>query len=640
MIVIDYRTYRLFAWRFGVIAAIFGLAALFVVTAWQTDPVPVTSDRSLIRSIGYMADPTGKMLIQEVAAADFIEAKQVITRGYTRDTHWVRLVLAPNLTHEPLILTIGVPNLDEVTLFERGPGSGWTSSLSGDRLPYAARPWQSQQIGFQLADQQGASRPRAGNVIEAQPIYLRVRTTGTSAMLVNVAPASQVYSDQARMGVIHALFYALMITALTVAVGLYVYSGDGILLWFVASQSVYTLMTVSFAGYISVILPMTPTHQLTSVLTIASGLFNTLFHLQLLHRFEPARAMQRIGKAVVAIQIASLLLNLLYDDLASLAISMVLTNFFMLFLAVMAYTARTSAHLSLRSLRAVYTVYGLSIVIWILPAVGIGPSGRLSIYAVLVQGLVNLVLVLSMLGFLAVRTRAAVQAAQARLAVLNQEAEIQAQSALAQRNLTWMLAHEVATSLSIIRLAVSKEPLSPRNATRIDRAVSGLDHVMQHCLDAGRIHAGKWQPTPSRCDLVAVVNAALSQFETDGHTIVLQLPPQAPIYSDPDLVRLTFAHIIDNALKYAPTGTKIELVLDAGPMGYRFAVQNRHGAGGPPDVGRVFTKFYRDDRVLAQRGTGLGLFIVREVVNALGGRVDMAVSNGVVTAQIELGNML
>jgi signal transduction histidine kinase len=54
----------------------------------------------------------------------------------------------------------------------------------------------------------------------------------------------------------------------------------------------------------------------------------------------------------------------------------------------------------------------------------------------------------------------------------------------------------------------------------------------------------------------------------------------------------------------------------------------------------VFTKFYRDDRVLAQRGTGLGLFIVREVVNALGGRVDMAVSNGVVTAQIELGNML
>jgi len=615
MIVTDYRTHWLFARRFGVIAAILGLVALVVVAAWQTEPVPVGSDRSLIRSIGYMADPTGKMLIQDVVAADFAEAKPVITRGYTRDTHWVRLVLAPNLTHEPLILTIGVPNLDEVTLFERRPGLGWTGSLSGDRLPYAARPWQSQQIGFQLADQQGASRPMAGNVIEEQPIYLRVRTTGTSAMLVNVAPSSQVYSDQARMGVIHALFYALMITALTVAVGLYIYSGDGILLWFVASQSVYTLMTVSFAGYISVILPMTPTHQLTSVLTIASGLFNTLFHLQLLHRFEPARAMQRIGKAVVAIQIASLLLNLLYDDLASLAISMVLTNFFMLFLVVMAYTARTSAHLSLRSLQAVYTVYGLSILIWILPAIGIGPSGRLSIYAVLVQGLVN-------------------------LAVLNQEAEIQAQSALAQRNLTWMLAHEVATSLSIIRLAVSKEPLSPRNATRIDRAVSGLDHVMQHCLDAGRIHAGKWQPTPSRCDLVAVVNAALSQFETDGHTMVLHLLPQAPIYSDPDLVRLTFTHIIDNALKYAPAGAKIELVLDAGPMGYRFAVQNPHGAGGPPDVGRVFTKFYRDDRVLAQRGTGLGLFIVREVVNALGGRVDMAVSNGVVTAQIELGNML
>lgn len=637
MALIELRPEPRIAKRLGTFLVL-GLFAFLVGAAlWQAFPNTAAVHDRAILSIGYLADPDGTMPISEVAAsAAFVPTRAVTTKGYTSATHWLRLELAPNPTRDPLVLTVGVPNLDEVTLFVRKPGAGWTSSTSGDRIAYADRPWQSQQIGFRLPDiaaetDDGPDRP--------QTIYLRVRTTGTSAMVLNVAPESTVYSDQARLGVIHAVFYGLMMTAMIIAIGLYIYAGDRVLLWFLASQGVYTLMTLSFAGYISVLFPTTPTHVLTSALTILSGLLTLLFHLNLLRRFNPARAMFWIGNAVAGAQIVALAANLVFDTTASLAMSMVLTNFFMLFLAVMAYTARTAAHLSLRALRTVYTVYALSILIWILPAVGFGPSGRLSIYAVLVQGVVNLVLVLSMLGFLAVRSRSAAIVAQARLSALNHEAEVQAQSALAQRNLTWMLAHEVATSLSIIRLAVAKEPLSQRNAARIDRAISGLDQVMQHCLDADRIHAGKWQPTPARCDLAALCKTALAQFETGQHRIKLSLTARAVVFSDPELVRLTFAHIIDNALKYAPPQTPVVLRLEAVARGFRFSVQNRHGAGAPPDVSKVFAKFYRDDRVLAQRGSGLGLFIVREIVDALGGQVDLEVAEGEVTAWIELGDM-
>jgi signal transduction histidine kinase len=637
MALIELRPEPRIAKRLGTFLVL-GLFAFLVGAAlWQAFPNNAAVHDRAILSIGYLADPDGTMPISEVAAsAAFVPTRAVTTKGYTSATHWLRLELAPNPTRDPLVLTVGVPNLDEVTLFVRKPGAGWTSSTSGDRIAYADRPWQSQQIGFRLPDiaagtDDGPDRP--------QTIYLRVRTTGTSAMVLNVAPESTVYSDQARLGVIHAVFYGLMMTAMIIAIGLYIYAGDRVLLWFLASQGVYTLMTLSFAGYISVLFPTTPTHVLTSALTILSGLLTLLFHLNLLRRFNPARAMFWIGNAVAGAQIVALVVDLVFDTTASLAMSMVLTNFFMLFLAVMAYTARTAAHLSLRALRTVYTVYALSILIWILPAVGFGPSGRLSIYAVLVQGVVNLVLVLSMLGFLAVRSRSAAIVAQARLSALNHEAEVQAQSALAQRNLTWMLAHEVATSLSIIRLAVAKEPLSQRNAARIDRAISGLDQVMQHCLDADRIHAGKWQPTPARCDLAALCKTALAQFETGQHRIKLSLTARAVVFSDPELVRLTFAHIIDNALKYAPPQTPVVLRLEAVARGFRFSVQNRHGAGAPPDVSKVFAKFYRDDRVLAQRGSGLGLFIVREIVDALGGQVDLEVAEGEVTAWIELGDM-
>jgi signal transduction histidine kinase len=640
MALIDWRSETRIAKRLGVFMAL-GLFAILVGAAlWQAFPTNAAAHDRAILSIAYLADPDGRMTIAEVAASpDFAPTRAVTTKGYTNATHWLRLELAPNPTRDHLVLTVGVPNLDEVTLFVRKAGAGWTSSTSGDRIAYADRPWQSQQIGFRLQDAADTTAEPSDGPDRPQTVFLRVRTIGTSAMLVNVAPESTVYSDQARLGVIHAVFYGLMMTAMIIAIGLYIYAGDAVLLWFLASQGVYTLMTLSFAGYVSVLFPTTPTHALTSVLTILSGLLTILFHLNLLRRFDPARVMLWIGNAVAAAQIGALVVNLVFDNTASLAVSMMLTNFFMLFLAVIAYTARTAAHLSLRALRTVYTVYALSILIWILPAVGFGPSWRLSIYAVLVQGVVNLVLVLSMLGFLAVRSRSAAMVAQARLSALNHEAEVQAQSALAQRNLTWMLAHEVATSLSIIRLAVAKEPLSQRNAARVDRAISGLDQVMQHCLDADRIHAGKWQPTPARCDLTALCKTALAQFETGQHRIKLSLTAHAMVYSDPELVRLTFAHIIDNALKYAPPQSQVVLRLEAVARGYRFSVQNRHGAGAPPDVSKVFAKFYRDDRVLAQRGSGLGLFIVREIVDALGGQVDLEVAEGEVTAWIELGDM-
>lgn len=608
------------------------VAAVLLALSLSLSPHAPRSQHGLIRSIGYFADPGGQMTVAQVArSASFSAVAPILTRGYSKDAHWLRLTLAPKPAEVPLILTVGVPNLDQISLFIPDPHGGWSETRSGDRLAFRDRPWKSPLLGFVM--------PESG--IAAQTVYLRVQTSGTSAMLVDLVPEGEAYARLFRMGVIQALFYGLMITALALSIGLYFYSGDTVLLWFAASHLTYTLMTASFSGYVSVALPMLATHGLTSVLTIGSGILNTLFHLQLLRRFAPARGMLLIGQAMAMIQIASLLINVFYDETFGLGLSMLLSTFSMLFLAALAFTARTSAHLSLQGLRAVYTIYGLSILIWLLPAAGIGIAGRYSIYAVQVQGLLNFVLVLSMLSFLALRTRRAAEAAQAAVVALNAEAEAQAQTALAQRNLTWMLAHEVATALSIIRLATAKEPLSARNATRIDRAISSLDQVMQHCVEVGRIESARWKPTPARCDLVALAKDALAQFDTQGRPVMLDLPPVAMIQSDPELVRLAFAHLIDNALKYAPARAQVTLRL--GPLvpasGYRFAVENPHMPGAAPDVGKVFNKFYRDDRVLGLSGSGLGLFIARDVVGTLGGHVDMDVSNGIVTTWITLGDL-
>jgi signal transduction histidine kinase len=83
------------------------------------------------------------------------------------------------------------------------------------------------------------------------------------------------------------------------------------------------------------------------------------------------------------------------------------------------------------------------------------------------------------------------------------------------------------------------------------------------------------------------------------------------------------ANLLDNAVKYSPGGTPVELRVDGTDGRVRFSVSDR-GLGIPPgERERVFEKFVRLDPELARGvgGTGLGLYICRELVGFMGGRI-------------------
>ena len=95
------------------------------------------------------------------------------------------------------------------------------------------------------------------------------------------------------------------------------------------------------------------------------------------------------------------------------------------------------------------------------------------------------------------------------------------------------------------------------------------------------------------------------------------------VVGDPDHLREIVSNLVDNAVKYSPDGSAVDLRLEARDGRVRVCVSDR-GPGVPyPDRERVFDKFFRADSLLTTgvRGTGLGLYIVRELVRRLGGRV-------------------
>jgi PAS domain S-box-containing protein len=160
-----------------------------------------------------------------------------------------------------------------------------------------------------------------------------------------------------------------------------------------------------------------------------------------------------------------------------------------------------------------------------------------------------------------------------------------------------------------------------------------LTALVNDFLDLQRIEAGGFKLTLAPFDLTELVRheAALHFAQSDAHTIRLRLP-ETPliVQGERDRIGQVLANLLSNAIKYSPDGGEIwiEAVLGSGVV--RTSVTDA-GFGIPPDQqGNIFTRFFRVDSSDTRRigGTGLGLAVSREIIEAHGGRVGFDSTEG------------
>ena len=120
------------------------------------------------------------------------------------------------------------------------------------------------------------------------------------------------------------------------------------------------------------------------------------------------------------------------------------------------------------------------------------------------------------------------------------------------------------------------------------------------CVDAARVHL------PERITLVV--------WDTE---------PLPEICGDPDKVSQVLANLLDNAAKYSPDGGVVEVRLARNGNAVRFSVQDEGLGIAAAEQRRIFEKFYRVDPNLSRGigGTGLGLYICRELVRRMDGHI-------------------
>ena len=154
-----------------------------------------------------------------------------------------------------------------------------------------------------------------------------------------------------------------------------------------------------------------------------------------------------------------------------------------------------------------------------------------------------------------------------------------------------------------------------------------LARIVNDILLASRLDSGAAAFDLGPADATEIARAVLAAAEThlpSGIELVLSAPAQGlRVAADPDGLRQVLVNLVENAVKYSPEGGRVELELEPADGRVRLAVRDR-GLGIPAaEQDRIFEKFYRLDPNLSRGvgGTGLGLYICREIVRRMGGRI-------------------
>src|SRR5947209_5321059 len=194
------------------------------------------------------------------------------------------------------------------------------------------------------------------------------------------------------------------------------------------------------------------------------------------------------------------------------------------------------------------------------------------------------------------------------------------------------LSHELRTPLSSIlgwvRLLRSGT-LDPTDARRgpeiIERNTRVLAQLIEELLDVSRIITGKLRLDVRSVNLVSVVVAAMEavQAAADAKGILLATnldPYLGPVSADPDRLQQVVWNLLTNAIKFTPTGGRVDIRLERADSLARITVSDT-GKGIRPDLlPFVFDRFRQEETSIGRRhGLGLGLAIVRHIVELHGG---------------------
>jgi len=201
-----------------------------------------------------------------------------------------------------------------------------------------------------------------------------------------------------------------------------------------------------------------------------------------------------------------------------------------------------------------------------------------------------------------------------------------------QQNFLLSITHELRSPVSAIRLSLEtlqRNDLPDEKKARVIRGALNEDERLGSLIEK-LLMAARMDDNPGLLNTAIPLQAWLQDLITrfrekcPGHIFRIQLPAEdLTLVADQEALHSILTNVLENAVKYGGSQAEIDVLTAVRQGGVAFSVQDR-GPGIPDEEKKaIFEKFYRigSEQTRSSKGTGLGLYIAKRLVDAHGGRI-------------------
>lgn len=579
----------------------------------------------------WLEHPSGQLTWSEAAQQRGQAFEGVLSLGFGEAPVWVRLRIdpkaqpAPSQVDQPLMLRIRPVYLDDIQIFD--PLVGGQIGVVGDL--HHPRGQFFEGLDFVVPIARGDA-PR--------DIWLRLSSSSTRQLAVQAVNHDALHRMTSNQQLIFALYVSVILIFSIWGWVQWLFGREKIIGAFALKQTAALVFALGSLGYTRAFWPagwpaawLDTTTTLSSIFAVSAAIY---FHILLIQEFEPPPWVGYLLRVPMLLVPIKLLLVFFDQSMLALRINMVeilLTPFLFLGAVSLARVWDQQENL-VKPVLARWVVIGfysllvLILLVASLPGLGLAKGGEIPLYLVQVHGLLTAFLILLMLQY-----RKHVQEARQRdTALALERSQLQALQERGireeQEKLLAMLAHELKTPLATMHMRLNADAQGSRE---IRHAIRDMNAVIERCLETAQFSDRQLQANLTPVDLVGVLNDVVSSCAEPAR-VIMDIPDQWTVQTDRQLMHIVLSNLIENACKYAEPHSPIEVKLfsalaaDSVTQKICFEISNLPGRAGWPEATQVFEKYYRSPHARRQAGTGLGLYLVRNLVQLLGGEIDYA----------------
>jgi two-component system sensor histidine kinase KdpD len=191
------------------------------------------------------------------------------------------------------------------------------------------------------------------------------------------------------------------------------------------------------------------------------------------------------------------------------------------------------------------------------------------------------------------------------------------------------LSHDLRTPLTAIGVAIgnlietASEVERRQQADIAMRELDRLNHVFEQILDMARIDSQAIATESQWVTAADIIDAAIAYAgrSLDAHDLAVNIESDAAVLVDPRLTSSALAHLLENAARYSPPQSRIEVQGYVDAAGIRVSVSDAGPGLSPGDIDRLFEPFFRGALSQTTPGSGMGLAIARGLLAAERGRL-------------------